>query len=121
SIGLAWMGYLMLADPTPAQAREVPYWAPLHAVDVNMCAGPGESFPIEWVYRRKGLPVKVIRVMQGWRLVEDPDGSRGWILASLLTPERGAFVIGEGLAEMRAEPSASAGLRWRVEPGVSGR
>jgi SH3-like domain-containing protein len=120
-LGLALLGFLLLAVPTQAQDREVPYWASLRAVEVNMRAGPGESFPIEWVYRRKGLPVKVIRVMQGWRLVEDPDGSRGWILASLLTPERGAFVIGEGLAEMRAEPSASAGLRWRVEPGVSGR
>jgi SH3-like domain-containing protein len=92
----------------------------LRATEVNMRAGPGENFPIEWVYRRQGLPVKVVRVMQGWRLVEDPDGARGWIVARLLTPERGAIVKGEGLTEMRAEPAAGAPLRWRVEPGVSG-
>ncbi|SRR5690606_9427720 len=120
-LGLALLGFLLLAAPAHAQDREVPYWAALRAAEVNMRAGPGENFPVEWVYRRQGLPVKVIRVMQGWRFVEDPDGSRGWIVASLLTPDRGAFVIGEGLAEMRAEPSAGSALRWRVEPGVSGR
>jgi SH3-like domain-containing protein len=37
-----------------------------------MRVGPSEAYPIEWVYRRQGLPVKVVRVMQGWRLVEGP-------------------------------------------------
>lgn len=117
---LVLLGLLLLAGPAFAQDRDVPYWASLRATEVNMRAGPGENFPVEWVYRRQGLPVKVVRVMQGWRFVEDPDGTRGWIVARLLTPDRGALVIGDGLADMRAEPSASAELRWRVEPGVSG-
>src|SRR5687768_10053317 len=93
---------LTLAAPAGAQQQDPPYWATLRAEEVNMRVGPSEDFPIEWVYRREGLPVKVVRVMQGWRLVEDPDGARGWIVARLLNPARGAMVIGEGLAEMRA-------------------
>ena len=109
-----------LAAPAAAQERVLPYWASLRADEVNMRVGPSENFPIEWVYRRQGLPVKVVRVMQGWRLVEDPDGERGWIVARLLDPDRGAIVVGEGLAEMRAGSEPGARLLWRVEPGVVG-
>ena len=111
---------LCLAAPAAAQNREVPYWATLRSEQVNRRVGPSEAFPIEWVYRRQGLPVKVLRVNQGWRLVEDPDGERGWIVARLLDPDRGAIVVGDGLAEMRAEPAAGAPVKWRAEPGVVG-
>lgn len=109
-----------LAIPAAAQEREIPYWASLRAEEVNMRVGPSEAFPIEWVYRRQGLPVKVVRVMQGWRLVEDPEGERGWIIARLLNPRRGAIVTGEGLAEMRATPEPAGKVLWRAEPGVVG-
>ena len=112
--------FLLLAAPAAAQEREVPYWASLRVGEVNMRVGPSEDFPIEWVYRREGLPVKVVRVMQGWRLVEDPDGTRGWVVARLLTPDRGAIVVGDGLAEMREAADPGARVRWRAEPGVVG-
>ena len=100
--GFSLLILLLVATAVDAQQRAVPYWASLRAGEVNLRVGPSENFPIDWVYRRQGLPVKVLRVMQGWRLVEDPDGTRGWIVARLLTPDRGAIVIGEGLAESDA-------------------
>ena len=112
---------LAIAAPAAAQEREVPYWASLRSDVVNMRVGPSESYPIDWVYKRKDLPVKVERLMQGWRLVVDPDGTRGWINARLLSPERTALVVGEGLAPIRAEPSAASALRWNAEPGVVGK
>lgn len=111
---------LGLGTPAAAQDREVPYWATLRAEEVNMRVGPSEDFPIEWVYRRKGLPVKVLRVMQGWRFVEDPDGDKGWIVARLLNPARGAIVVGKDLAEMREAPESGTRVLWTVEPGVVG-
>lgn len=101
-----------------AQEKEVPYWASLRASEVNMRVGPSEDFPIAWVYRRAGLPVRVLRVREGWRLVEDPDGVRGWVVARLLNPARGAIVQGKGLASMRAGPGEGTTLRWRLQPGV---
>ena len=118
--GLTLLFLLLLAAPAAAQEREVPYWASLRAGEVNMRVGPSENFPIDWVYRRPGLPVKVLRVNQGWRLVEDPEGTQGWIVARLLTPERGAIVIGDGLAEMREAADSGARVLWRAEPGVVG-
>ena len=106
--------------PAQAQNREVPYWASIRAEELNMRVGPSQDYRIEWVYKRKGLPMKVIRVMEGWRLVQDPDGEQGWVVARLLDPRRSAIVIGEGLAAIRAEPAASATLKWNAEPGVVG-
>lgn len=103
-----------------AQNRDVPYWASMRAEKVNMRVGPSAEYRIDWVYQRKGLPVKVVRVMEGWRLIEDPDGARGWVVARLLTPERGAIVIGEGLMPIRDAAGSSARLKWNAEPGVVG-
>ncbi len=111
---------VFLALPAHAEDREVPYWASLRADEVNMHVGPSESYPIEWVYHRARLPVKVVRVFQGWRRVRDPDGAEGWIVARLLNPRRTAMVVGKGLAPMRAGASATSALRWNVEPGVVG-
>jgi SH3-like domain-containing protein len=121
SPGLAVLAaFTMLGAPAQAQDREVPYWASLRYDEVRMRVGPSEEYPIAWVYKRKGLPVKVIRVREGWRLVEDPQGDKGWIARSQLDPERGALVTGQGLADVRAEPSAASALRWRAQPGVVG-
>lgn len=112
---------LFAAFPAQAQDRAVPYWASLRVDKVNMRVGPSESYPVEWVYHRANLPVKVVRLYQGWRRVRDQDGAEGWIVARLLSPERTAVVIGKGLAPMRAEGDAAAALRWNLEPGVVGK
>lgn len=114
-------GVLAAGGPAHAQEREVPYWATLRYDEVRMRVGPSEEYPIEWVYKRKGLPVKVVRVREGWRLVEDPQGDRGWIARSQLDPERGALVTGSSLADVRAAPEAGSALRWRAQPGVVGK
>lgn len=114
------LSVICVAFPASAQQREVPYWASLRAGEVNMRVGPSEDYPVEWQYRRAGLPVKVVRLHEGWRFVEDADGVKGWILSRLLSPERAALVTGKGLADMRAGPSSSADLRWRLQPGVVG-
>lgn len=111
----------LTAFPAHAQDRDVPYWASLRFDEVNARVGPSESYPIAWVYHRPALPVKVVRLYQGWRRVRDQDGAEGWIVARLLNPERTAVVIGEGLAPMRADADPAAPLRWNLEPGVVGK
>lgn len=110
-----------LAAPAAAQDVEVPYWASIRASEVNMRVGPGEDYRINWVYRRPHLPVKVLRMMEGWRLVQDPDGARGWMLARFLSRERGAIVKGKDLAEMREAGEEGSRLLWKLQPGVVGK
>ena len=120
---LTLVSSLLLVFPQSgkAQDREVPYWASLRASEVNMRVGPSQDYPIEWVYRRQGLPVKVLRLQEGWRLISDPDGTQGWVVARLLDPERAALVVGEGLAQIRIAPGEGSQLKWNVEPGVVGK
>ncbi|WP_239805651.1 SH3 domain-containing protein [Croceicoccus hydrothermalis] len=111
----------VLAPGTPVHAEEeVPYWASIQVSRANMRSGPGENYAIEWIYQRDGLPVKVVRRLSGWRLVEDPDGARGWIVSRFLSLERTVIVTGDALAPMRAKGSETAPLLWRLEPGVVG-
>jgi len=114
---------LLFTATAPARAGDdqVPYWASIRAKEVNMRVGPGEDYRINWVYHRHLLPLKVVRMMEGWRLVEDPDGARGWVLARFLMRERGAIVRGKELAEMHEKAGADSRLLWRLEPGVSGK
>ena len=108
------------AAPSAAQDREVPYWARIGTSELNMRVGPSREYRIDWVYKREGLPVKVLRLREGWRLIEDPDGATGWVVARMLSADRGALVVGEGLAAMRADASDGAALKWNLEPGVVG-
>src|SRR3546814_17858810 len=83
-----------------------------------MRVGPSHDYRIEWVYRGQGRPVKVGRVVEGWRLVSDPDGGQGWVVARLLDPRRSAIVIGQGLAAIREDPSDSARLKCQLRKRV---
>lgn len=111
----------MAVTPAHAQDREVPYWASIRVEEVNMRVGPSGSYNVSWVYHRPLLPMKVLRLKEGWRLVEDPNGDRGWVLGQFLSRERTAIVTGPGPAEMRKEGTSGARLLWRVAPGVVGK
>lgn len=114
---------LLLSVPMPgaAQDGEPPYWVSLKVDRANMRVGPDRSYPIDWVYVRLELPLKVVRKSGGWRLVEDQDGARGWMLARFLSRDRTATVTVEGLAEIRDDAGVNAKLLWRAQPGVIGR
>lgn len=108
------------AAPLRAQEAEVPYWVSLSKDETNLRVGPGREYRISWVYVRKGIPMKVLRVMGGWRLVEEPDDTRGWVLARFLTRTRTAIVKGE-TAAVREKSDGSGRVMWRLAPGVMGR
>ena len=115
------VGALLAWLPATAQAADdLPAWVTIKKTEVNMRVGPARDYAIRWVYRRKGLPLRVVRQHEGWRLVEDQDGASGWILASFLDGRtRGAVVTGKN-AEIRETPGGGK-LMWRVERGVVGK
>ncbi len=115
---IAWL--LVLPGKADAQ-KKPPYWASITASEAKMRTGPGRQFPAVWLYRRSGLPVRVIETYPNWRKVEDPDGAKGWIQANLLSEDRTGLVRGEKIRLLRASPAASADIVWRAEPGVVGK
>lgn len=118
--GFAALLLLIFSTNFAAAQKKPPYWASIRAGEARMRTGPGQQFPASWLYKRTGLPVKVIEVYPNWRKIEDPDGTQGWMLASLLSDERTALVTG-GVRVLRERPSADAPVLWRAEAGVVGK
>ena len=87
---------------------------------LNLRAGPGTRYPIEWVYRRVGLPVQIEREFEAWRLVTDQDGVKGWVHSATLQGRRGFAVRGRerALRKSAADDAAPVAL---LKPGVVGR
>lgn len=97
----------------------IPRFAALRTDDVNMRKGPGFRYPIEWDYRRRDLPVKILREFEIWRLVETPDGARGWMHEATLVGRRTFFVQGAD-ATLRSEPRDDASPVAILKVGVIG-
>jgi SH3-like domain-containing protein len=98
----------------------LPRFVALRSDEVNLRAGPGTRYPIEWVYKRRDLPVEIEREFEVWRLVKDQDGIKGWVHQATLTSRRGFVVTGmERTLRQQAKPDASPVAR--LQPGVVGR
>jgi SH3-like domain-containing protein len=115
------MGALSLTTAYAQPQRETPYMASISSGRAMMRSGPGQNYPGRWLYVRRDLPIRVVRIYREWREIEDPGGTKGWMLVSLLSDQRTGIVIGNGLADMRAAPEDGSELRFRAEPNVVGR
>ena len=112
--------------PGASTGLPVPRFVSLKSDRVNMRRGPGLEYPTQWVYRRAGLPVEVVKEFEGWRQVRDAEGTTGWIVQTMLSGRRTALVlpwdVKPGAAapriEVRADDSASSEAVAIVEAGV---
>ena len=112
----------LAASPAFAQPqRQTPYMASIASGRAMMRTGPGQTYPGTWLYTRRDLPIRVVRIYREWREIEDPDGTRGWMLVSLLSDQRTAIVRGQGNAELRESPDQASAVRFHAEPNVVGR
>ena len=114
---LAAISSLTQAQPV----RETPYWASIASGRAMMRSGPGENYPGQWLYVRADLPIRVIEVYRSWRRIEDPDGTRGWMLVTLLSATRTALVRGTEPAPLHERPDGNSAISFRAAPGVVGR
>ena len=95
----------------------LPRFASLRSDDVNFRSGPGTRYPIEWVYKRRDLPVEIEREFEVWRLVRDPQGSKGWVHQATLTGRRTAVVAGSERV-LRQSTSDTAPPVAKLQAGV---
>ncbi len=95
----------------------LPRFGVLRADVVNLRTGPGQRYPVAWVYRRKGLPVEIIAQYEEWRQVRDSQGTTGWVNQQLVTAARNV-VVKDTQRTLRADPNSSAAPVARLDPGV---
>ncbi|MDQ3472091.1 MAG: SH3 domain-containing protein [Pseudomonadota bacterium] len=123
-LGRGMIGALLIAvaaPPAAAQDKTPPYWASIASGEAMMRTGPGKNYPGIWLYKRRDLPVRVLQLYPSWRLIQDPDGTRGWMLVTLLSDRRTGIVKQGGPRPIRVRPEADASVRYIAEPGVVGR
>jgi SH3-like domain-containing protein len=104
----------------PVTGFPLPRFAATRSDEVNIRTGPGNRYPVEWVLKRRDLPLEIIREHDVWRRVRDWQGTEGWVQTSLLSGRRAFVVVGqEAVLRRRAEGSSDAVARLSV--GVIGR
>jgi len=108
-------------DPTKGTSTglSLPRWVSFRSDDVNLRAGPGTQYPIDWVYHRRDYPVQVLREFEVWRLVQIQDGTKGWVHQATITGRRG-FVVQTAEQVLRAGPADTADPVAKLESGVIG-
>jgi SH3-like domain-containing protein len=97
----------------------IPRFASLRSDEVNVRTGPGTRYPVDWVFKRKAMPVEIVAEYENWRKIRDWQGASGWVHQSLLTGKRG-FVVAAHEADVFRTPAPSAEVVAKLEPEVMG-
>ena len=98
----------------------VPRFVSFKSAEVNMRVGPGERYPIRWVYQRANYPVEIIEEFAHWRKVRDFEGTSGWVHKNLLAGSRSALVL-DKRQNLYVVPDATSRVVMRAEAMVVGK
>ena len=121
----------LLAMPTgPATAQDgdlgsvtnlpIPRYVSLRSSKINVRRGPGLDYRKDWVFRRAGLPVRVVDEYGDWRRIVDKDEAGGWVYHAMITGRR-TVLITEDNVIFREDPADTAAATARAERGVVAR
>jgi len=99
----------------------LPRFVSLKNDEVNVRTGPGTRYPIQWVYRRVGMPVEVVEEYDVWRKIRDAEGTAGWVHKTMLDGKRNVMIKGKEPRVMRIDPEARAKPMLKAEPMVIAR
>ncbi len=122
-------GAVALADETRS-ARDggigavtklpVPRYVSLRSSEINVRRGPGLDYRKDWVFRRAGLPVRVVDEYGDWRRILDKDDAGGWVYHAMITGRRTVLVTEEKVF-LREEATVTAAATAEAEQGVVAR
>jgi SH3-like domain-containing protein len=104
----------------PVTNLPLPRFVSMKASEGNVRRGPSLSHRIDWVFKRRDMPLRITAEHGHWRRVEDRDGMGGWIHYSLLSGTRTVLVEQDMLA-LRARPDPKAPVMAALEVGVVAR
>ncbi len=109
--------FLAFSAWTGTPPLQNPRFATLKSDEVNVRVGPGEHFPIQFVFNRAHLPVQIVREFEGdWKQVKDHLGSVGWVHKRMLTGKKWVFVRKSGILRKDGNPKSKP--LAKLETGV---
>ncbi|MEH6832503.1 SH3 domain-containing protein [Sulfitobacter sp.] len=100
--------------------RPIPRFVSMKASEGNVRRGPSLTHRIDWVFKRRDMPLRITAEHGHWRRVEDRDGMGGWVHYSLLSGTR-TVLIEKDMLTLHARPDATAPVMAALEMGVVAR
>ena len=104
----------------PVTNLPMPRYVSLKTDEGNVRRGPSLSHRIDWVYKRRGMPLEVTAEHGHWRRVRDRDGAGGWIHYSLISGVRTA-IVDQDMLQLKARPEETAPVTAALSLGVVAR
>ncbi|MDF1872867.1 SH3 domain-containing protein [Vannielia sp.] len=101
----------------PVTNLPLPRYVSLKTDEGNVRRGPALSHRIDWVFKRRNMPLEVTAEFGHWRRVRDQEGAGGWVHYSLISGVR-TVIVQEDMAALRMRPSNDAPTNARSEAGV---
>lgn len=113
-------GSAAASDRGPVTNLPIPRYVSLKASEGNVRRGPSLTHRIDWVFKRRDMPLKITAEHGHWRRVQDRDGVGGWVHYSLISGTRHVLIEQDMLA-LHIRPDAGTPVSARLELGVIAR
>lgn len=104
----------------PVTNLPIPRFVSLKASEGNVRRGPSLTHRIDWVFKRRGMPLEITAEYGHWRRVRDRDGAGGWVHYALLSGAR-TVLIEQDMTQVYARPDQRAQVTAAFELGVIAR
>nr|WP_170478257.1 SH3 domain-containing protein [Ruegeria arenilitoris] len=98
----------------------LPRYVSMKAAEGNVRRGPSLTHRIDWVFKRRGMPLQITAEYGNWRKVQDRDGAGGWVHYALLSGVR-TVLIEPDLLPIYATPDPNSQVNAHFESGVVAR
>ncbi len=107
-------------DRGPVTNLPLPRFVSMKASEGNVRRGPSQTHRIDWVFKRRGVPLEITAEYGHWRRVRDRDGAGGWMHYALLSGAR-TVLIEHDMTQVFARPDTRAQVTAAFELGVIAR
>jgi SH3-like domain-containing protein len=117
---MGFVGTTAAQERGPVTNLPLPRFVSMKASEGNVRRGPSLTHRIDWVYKRRDMPLEITAEHGNWRRVRDRDGAGGWMHYSLLSGVRTVIVETDMLA-LNSRATGDGTVTARLEAGVIAR
>ncbi len=115
--------FVSVAACVPAVAqttdkKEFPRYASVKKGEVNVRSGPGNQYPILWVYQRPGYPVQLLTRYDNYFKIRDAEGEEGWVYIGMVSAKKTGLVGGKQPVALYRDNDPTSNVVARLAPGV---
>ena len=104
----------------PVTNLPLPRFVSMKASEANVRRGPSLTHRIDWVFKRRDMPLQITGEYGNWRKVQDRDGAGGWVHYALLSGVR-TVLVEQDMIPIHARPDPNSPVNAHFEEGVIAR